>query len=335
MSSHLYSLILYFLQIYHKMNLHFFYKRSLIPFLFFFFCLSFSGIAQDQTVVELRDKSLKKIKRPDFDSGKLWKQGGVFNLNIGQGSQKNWSAGGEDFSFTISSYLGLHAFYKKDRYSWDNTLDLNYGLVNTSSQGTRKNDDRIDVLSKVGYELFPKLSLSSLINFHSQFSKGYKYEGDGERKLLSNFMAPAYLLFSLGLDYKPAEGLSIFVSPITSRWIFVTDDTLSAKGVYGLDPGSRSKNEIGAFASMNYLKDITKTIKYNGRLDLFSNYEHNPQNVDIMMNNKFTAKLSKVLSANLGLDLIYDDDVKEFGKNGDSPAWQLKSLIGVGVSLNF
>src|SRR5690348_18203115 len=50
---------------------------------------------------------------------------------------------------------------KKERYSWDNTLDLNYGLVNTTSLGTRKNDDRIDLLSKVGYEIAPKLSLRS------------------------------------------------------------------------------------------------------------------------------------------------------------------------------
>lgn len=317
------------------MNQQIFYKKVLFVFLFSFFFLSFKSFSQDQTVVDLRDKSNKVIKKPEFDSGRIWKKGGVFNLNIGQGSQKNWSAGGDDFSFTINTYLGLHAFYKKDRYSWDNTLDMNYGLVNTSSQGTRKNDDRIDILSKVGYEIKPKLSLSSLLNFHSQFSKGYKYDGSGSKKLLSNFMAPGYLIFSLGFDYKPTEGLSIFLSPITSRWIFVIDDSLSVKGEYGVEPGHKSKNEIGAFASINYLKKITETINYNGRLDLFSNYQHNPQNVDIMMNNKFTAKFSKVLSASLGLDLIYDDDVKIFGKNGDSPAWQLKSLVGVGLNVNF
>ncbi|MEO6682905.1 MAG: DUF3078 domain-containing protein [Ginsengibacter sp.] len=317
------------------MDKYIFYKKGLFLLLCSIFFFAFKGISQDRTVIELRDKSRKNIKRPEFDSGQLWRRGGVFNLNIGQGSQKNWSAGGENFSFTINSYLGLHAFYKREKYSWDNTLDLNYGLVNTSSKGTRKNDDRIDVLSKVGYELASKLSFSALVNFHSQFSKGYKYSEKAPRELLSNFLAPGYLLFSLGLDYKPTEGLSIFVSPITSRWIFVVDDSLSAKGAYGVNPGDYSKNEIGAFAQIKYLKKITQTINYNGRIDLFSNYGHNPQNVDIMMNNKFTGKFSKILSANLALDLIYDDDVKLFGKNNDSPAWQLKSLFGVGLSVNF
>ena len=291
------------------------------------------GYSQDKTIMELQNKTSKEIKKPEIDSGMHWKKGGVFNLNIGQASQKNWSAGGDDFSFTLNSYLGLHAFYKRDKISWDNTIDLNYALVNTSSQGTRKNDDRIDVLSKVGYELTPKLSLSLLGNFHSQFSKGYKYNGDGSKVLLSNFMAPGYLIIGLGLDYKPTDGLSIFISPITSRWTFVTNELLGPE--YGLKPGSKSKNEFGAFASINYLKNITKTINYNGRLDLFSNYAHNPQNVDVLMNNMFTAKFSKALAASVGLNLIYDDDVKIFGKNGDSPGLQLQSLIAVGLTLSF
>ncbi len=53
------------------------------------------------------------------------------------------------------------------------------------------------------------------------------------------------------------------------------------------------------------------------------------------MNNKFMAQLSKVLTASLELDLIYDDDIKLFGKNNDSPALQLKSLIGAGLSVKF
>ena len=111
------------------------------------------------------------------------------------------------------------------------------------------------------------------------------------------------------------------------------NDSLSAKGAYGVDPGKKSKNEIGAFVSVNYLSNLNKIITYKGRLDLFSNYQHNPQNIDVLMNNMFTAKLSKVLTASVGLDLIYDDDVKLFGKNHDSPALQLKSLIAVGLSV--
>ncbi len=312
--------------------------NSLALFITIFLSFSFififnSSFAQDATIKDLKSTATKEIKNTAIDSGKIWKTGGTFNLVIGQGSQSNWAAGGDDFSFSIASYLGLYAFYKKDRYSWDNTIDLNYAMLNTTSLGTRKNDDRIDLLSKVGYALKPKLNLTGLVNFHSQFSRGYKYNSDNSKELLSDFLAPGYILLSVGLDYKPVEGLSIFFSPLTSRWILVHNDSLSAKGAYGVDPGKRSKNEIGAFASITYIKNFNKTISYNGRLDLFSNYEHDPQNIDVLMTNMFNAKISKLLTASLGLDLIYDNDVKLFGKNGDSPGLQLKSLIGVGLSV--
>jgi Protein of unknown function (DUF3078) len=314
-----------------KTNDHIIFLK--IVYAIFFAVICDNVIAQDQSVKDLQSNATKEIKEEKIDSGKAWKTGGLFNLNLGQGSQSNWAAGGDDFSLSVASYLGFHAFYKKDKVSWDNTLDLNYGLVNTTSLGTRKNDDRIDLLTKPGYALNPKLDVAALLNFHSQFSKGYNYNSDGTKDLLSDFLAPGYVLLSLGLDYKPAKGLSIFVSPITSRWTIVTNDSLSAKGEYGVTPGKKAKNEIGAFASITYIADLSKTINYNGRLDLFSNYEHNPQNVDVMMNNMFTAKLSKLLTASLSLNLIYDDDIKLFGQNHDSPALQLKSLIAVGLSV--
>ncbi|MEO6819611.1 MAG: DUF3078 domain-containing protein, partial [Ginsengibacter sp.] len=284
-----------------------------------------NSFAQDPTIKDLQSGTNKVIKKDKIDSSKYWNTGGLFNFNFGQGSQSNWAAGGDNFSLSVATYLGFHAFYKKGKYSWDNTVDFNYGLVNTTSSGTRKNDDRIDLLSKAGYALNPKLDLAGLFNFHSQFSKGYAYNTDGSKNLLSDFLAPAYVLLSLGLDYKPVPGLSIFVSPLTSRWTIVNNDTLAPK--YGVIPGKKVRNEIGAFASITYLNNLNKTITYNGRLDLFSNYSHNPQNVDVMMNNLFAAKLSKVLSASLGLNFIYDDDVKQFGPNHNAPALQFQSML--------
>lgn len=290
--------------------------------------------AQDQTVSGLKDQSLTENKLPKLDSGKVWTTGGIFTLNVGQGSQKNWAAGGDDFSFSLNSYFGLWARYKKDKISWDNSANFNYGVLNTTSQGTRKNDDRIDLATKLGYALGKKVNLSFLTNFQSQFSKGYKYKDDGGRDLLSNFMAPGYLLISLGIDYQPVSGLSVFVSPLTSRWTFVNNDSLSAIGSYGVEPGKRVKNEIGAFASITYNKKLTSNISYIGKLDLFSNYEKNPQNVDLLMNNMLNFQISKVLAANFGLDMIYDDDIKLFGKNNDSPGLQVKQVIGVGLTVN-
>ena len=303
--------------------------------IFFVTCIYQTAVAQHEIVKELKQVVARKVDKPKLDSGEVWKTGVTFNLNIGQGSQSNWAAGGDAFSFSVGSSLGLLGLYKQDRYSWENTLDLNYGMVNTTSLGTRKNDDKIDFLSKMGYQLEPKLNLTGLFNFHSQFSKGYNYISNDKRELLSDIMSPGYFLVSVGLDYKPAEGLSIFLSPVTARWTVVNNDSLSAKGAYGVDSFAHVKTSFGAFATISYLKDITKTIKYEGRADFFSNYANNPQNVDVMLKNRFTGKFSKILAVSVGLDLIYDDDVRLFGPENKSPALQLKSIIAVGLTLKF
>ena len=291
--------------------------------------------AQDETIKNLRKETEKSIKKDAEDTAhKTWKKGGLYSLNVSQGALSNWAAGGDNFSLSLNSVLSLFAFYKKDKRSWDNTLDFNLGYLKTSSLGSRKNDDRIDIFSKYGYALNPKLSLAGLFNFRTQFFKGYTYK-DNIKKLASDFLSPAYVLAGVGLDFKPTKHLSIFLSPLTFRWVIVKDDSLSAQGQYGVDPGKHIKSEIGAFASVNYLKELNKNVTYKGRLDLFSNYKHNPGNIDLFMSNVLNVKLSKVLSVTWSLDMIYDDDVKLFGKNGRSAALQVKSLVGIGLLLKF
>jgi len=294
-----------------------------------------SVYAQDETIRNLRTETERKIERDEKDTiQKRWKKGGIYGINVSQGSLNNWAAGGDDFSLSINSILSLFAFFKEGKHSWDNTLDFNLGYVKTSSLGSRKNDDRFDILSKYGYALNPKLNLAGLVNFRSQFFNGYTYNDDVQT-FSSAFLSPAYLLVSIGLDYKPVPELSIFVSPITSRWTIVKNDELSNRGLYGVDSGRHSNNELGAFASVNYLKEFNKNVSYKARLDLFSNYKNNPQNVDLFMSNVLNVKLGGIFTATWSVDLIYDDDAKLFGENASSPALQVKSLVGLGLQLRF
>jgi hypothetical protein len=148
-------------------------------------------------------------------------------------------------------------------------------------------------------------------------------------------MSPGYILLGLGLDYKPTTSLSLFFSPLMARLVIVSDTALSNKGYYGVKRGETATFEFGAFASINFLKEISKNITYKGRLDLFSNYRRNPQNVDLFMSNVLNAKISKIISATWGLDLIYDDDARLFGPQKKSPALQVKSLVGIGLLVKF
>ncbi len=304
-----------------------------------------SANAQDQTVQDLKAAGSKAItKDPNDTIPKIWKTGGLFNLTFGQTSLSNWAAGGDDLSLNVNGFLNLHAFYAKDRHAWDNNLDLALGFVKTTSLGSRKSNDRIDLTSKYGYKLSPtsKWYASVLFNFRTQFAPGYDYPKPDSSILTSEFLSPGYATLALGLDYKPNSEFSLFLSPITSRWVIVTATGLNPltpndKGnVYGVPLGKTVNNEIGAYLSANYLKEfVPKKVIYKGKLDLFSNYKHNPQNIDVFMTNLLSFNFFKGLSVNLGLDVIYDDDVRLFGPTKTGARTQLREYIGVGYTAKF
>jgi hypothetical protein len=287
-------------------------------------------IAQDNTVKGLQTDSNRKIA-DDTSHKSGWKKGGLAMLNIAQGSLSNWQGGGDKSSFSAVGFLNLYANFKQDKNIWVNSLDLGYGYLNTTSLGSRKSDDRIDLLSKYGYQIGKKTYASALFNFRTQFAKGYSYDKDANnaevKTLTSNAFAPAYVLLSLGIDYKATSYFSLFISPLTERWVIVTDDSLSAAGAYGVDPGKKSKNELGAFLSAEFNKDIMTNVTFKSRLDAFSNYKHKPGNIDIFWTNILAMKINKILSANIALDLLYDDDA--IGK------LQIRQLLGIGLSAKF
>ncbi|PSL49690.1 Protein of unknown function (DUF3078) [Chitinophaga niastensis] len=295
--------------------------------------------AQTDWMKTSREEASKKIKKDDNDTiPKLWRKGLNLNININQGSLSNWAAGGDNFSLSFGSNVYAWAFYKKGRHSWDNVADLAYGYINTTSLGGRKSDDRIDLTSKYGYEICKNWYASGLVNLRTQFTDGFLYPADTTPQLSSKFFAPAYVLISPGFDYKPDNSFSLFLSPATTRLLFVMDNYLSSQSAYGVDSGKHFKYELGAYLSANYLKTIGKNVTYKGRLDLFSNYLDHPGNIAVFMTNALELKVNKWISALLTVDMIYDDKVKVFenkttGVKG--PRLQLKQVIGVGFTAKF
>jgi hypothetical protein len=298
-------------------------------------CISFVSKAQDITIKKLSTEVFREVKKEQDSIQWKWKRGGLVNANIAQGSLSNWAAGGDEFSFSLNTYFNYFLFHKEGRRSWDNSFEFNLGFLQSSSQGSRKNDDRFDLLSKYGYQLDSgRWYISGLANFRSQLFDGYTYSG-GKSTFASTLLSPAYALASVGMDYKHNSKFSIFLSPATSRWVIVANKALSDSGMYGVPRGNHINQEFGAFASVSYTTSFTRSVTYKGRADVFTNYKNHPENIDLYMTNAFSFKINKYLSATYNLDLIYDDDVKLFGDEKNSPALQIKSLIGIGFLMRF
>jgi hypothetical protein len=309
-----------------------------IGFCAFFLFLFISLKSQDPTVKDLKSSASRTITKDPADTiPRTWKIGGLFNVNFNQAALSNWSAGGDNSAISLSSYFGVHAFYKKGKIAWDNTLDLAYGFTSTSSLGTRKTDDRIDLLSIYGYDVGKNWYLSGLFNFRTQFAKGYAYPTDSTKVLTSNIFAPAYVLLSLGMNYKPNSDFSFFISPATARWVIVENDSLASVEAFGVDSGKNSRFEFGAYTTISYNKKISASATYQGRLDLFSNYLRNPQDISVYMTNVLAVKVSKIISMSVTLNLIYDNDIKTVNSEGASGGAkpQIQELLGIGLAYKF
>ncbi len=303
----------------------------------FFLCLFIHAQAQDAVITDLKKEAEKAIKKDPADTiPKVWKKGGAFNLNVNQGSLSNWSAGGDKFSFSLNAYINLYAFYKTDKHSWDNSLDLNYGIVQTTSLGRRKSSDRIDMVSKYGFAMSKKVNVASLFNLRSQFANGYNYsknaQGVDTPTLTSRSFQPTYIILSQGFDYRPKDNFSLFFSPITAKWIIVTD--IGIKRLYGVDSGKNARSEFGAFLSANYTAKLGKKFTYKTKLDLFSNYKKEPKNIDVYWTNAITAKITKYINFTFNVDMIYDNDTKNV-EPGKGPAPQWLQLMGIGFAYKF
>ena len=267
------------------------------------------------------------------DSVKLWKKGGVFSANFSQVSLTNWAAGGSSSASGVF-LVNTFANYKRDSLSWDNSLDLNYGFLKEKGKELVKSSDKIDFNSKIGYATGKHWNYTLLLNFKSQFAPGYNYPNTDAA--ISRFLAPAYINLALGMDYKK-DNISLFISPATGKFTVVADDSLSMAGAFGVDPGKKFRSEFGAMLKFNAKTEVVKNVTAQTKLDLFSNYFHNPQNIDIDWSVLINMKINEFLSANLITQLIYDDDVKildpDTGKS--APRVQFMEMFGLGLSAKF
>lgn len=266
----------------------------------------------------------------------LWSTEGNFSLNFSQVSLSNWAAGGKS-SMSGVGMINYKANYKKDKLSWDNTFDLRYGFLKEEDVDLRKSDDNIDISSKFGYQTKEgsKWNYAGLLNFKSQFAEGINYDGETE-SVISKFLAPGYLNVGAGMDYK-VDNFSLLLSPVNGKFTFVTDDVLSDEGAFGVDPGKKFRGEMGAMTKVEYTAEIMKNVTFDTKLELFTNYLENFGNIDIDWTGKINMKVNDYLSANLVMQLIYDDDIDivdtETGESG--PKVQFMESFGAGLTLKF
>ncbi len=259
-----------------------------------------------------------------------WKSAGNYGINFTQVSLTNWASGGQN-SIAGVTKLNYSASYKKENISWDNRIDLGYGLSKVEGLVIQKNEDIIDLQSKLGVRASEKWNYSASLSFISQFAPGYS---DATNTIkTSNFFAPAHLVVSLGMDYKPTDWFAMMISPAAGKLTIVNDPDIDATN-YGLASSDDNfRIEMGASLKALFSKEIFTNVSLSSELGLFSNYFENPENVDVDWKVAFNLKINDYLSAQIDTRLLYDADIKDPVDNVAKV--QFKQMLGVGLNFKF
>ncbi len=283
-----------------------------------------------------------------------WKIGGNFGLQFTQSSYQNWQAGGVN-SIAGNGLVNIFANYDNGTdWTWYNRLDLGYGL-NFQDTVFIKTDDRIELTSRVDRKISKVWNASALVNFRTQFANGYAKAGErGDSIRISGVMSPGYLVTAVGFTYKPNKKLSVFLSPLTSKMTFVQDQRLADAGAFGVDEavrdtvggsyvvveqGKNFRQEVGGYLNLAYKTPIVKNVDMQFSINLFSNYlDGQYKFIDVNSELMLFMKVNDYITANLALNLIYDNDII-FDTNDDGimdgPRTQFKEVIGVGLTYHF
>lgn len=297
-------------------------------------------------------KTLQELQNIQVKTN-LWKYHTEASFVLNQTTVSNWAKGGEGSVATALDITGYAEYTNKPKkISSGNFARLKFGYLATDKEGVRKNLDLLETNSKFNHLAFGKFDFSAIMLFKTQIAHGYNYSttaaGKDTATLVSKFLNPATLTIGFGLDYKPNKNTSINFSPLSYKGTFVTDTVHIDQTQFGIAKNRKSLNEPGASFMINHQFNPIETVTIINRLQLFTNYIHKPQNVDVDWEMIATAHLNWFTDVRFNTHLIFDDDAKtpELYKNGTAKRnpdgtekktarIQFKEMLGFSVSFRF
>ena len=290
-----------------------------------------------------------KVKRNRDTTGK-WIFYGTSAISTNQSQFSNWQQGGIN-SISLTTGLNLNLGFANQTISWQNVLDINYGLSLQGNTSTwYKNDDRVSFSTKLGFKARKSWYYTVITSCSTQFQPGYNSIEDQMIDFkASDFFAPATFISSLGIDYNPSQKLSVFIGPISSKNIIVNNQLLANMGVGGITPAEydyttgkylndakKHMAEMGGYVKVQFFEPrVLKNISIQSTLELFNNYLKNASRIDINLQNDINIRLNEYIATNIILNLKYDDDIIFEGVDGRrGPRIQFMQVLGVGLAIN-
>ena len=285
----------------------------------------------------LPEKGLRKVNKL-YNVSTPWILGGDGTVGFSQTYLSNWKKGGKSALSTLTVLKGF-ANYSVDKKKWENNIEIRNGWLKPGGDKIQKNDDKFRFTSRFGVSAFKKWYYSAELDFETQFFYGYKYPD--RDKPISGFMAPSRTLLKFGLDYKPNKNFSLFLSPFTSKTVYVRDTLKIDASKFGIKAGKKRYWEPGLNADLKYKREIATGVSFETKYRMFFNYSAPFTKFDVNWENNFVMRMNDYMNMRVMLHFIYDDNVKfpiygeidgERVEIGKEAKWQMKEFITIGFS---
>jgi len=274
-------------------------------------CLATTATAQEAT---------------EDSTASTWEMDLELLISASQTRFTNWKEGGIN---TLGYTSELKGKFVQSDEDWKQTHKLRFafGQVKQGELATRKSTDVVQYafsLQNLGTALLnPTLALE----FRTQFAEGFNYkknpfrDGRDPPVKVSDFMAPGYILQSLGLSYDP-DGWFLTRLGIAGKHTIVN---LTELGVlYSLEPGMQVKFEMGIESHTEVELGVVENVLWESRLGLFAAF-NKPELPDARWDNFLTMNINDWLKVRGEYVFLFDRDV--------STKIQYKQTISLGVSV--
>lgn len=300
------------------------------------------------------------LAQPSKSTSNVTKQGWDNSAKIGLNFLSNLlinpQVGSGENRLVFGTDIGIFANLNSGRFSWYNSLNTAFSIQKSGTGYLidpevkvpfQKNTDNFSVISKAALRTthFSQYYYTGEFSANSQILKTYKgnYLTDIENngQLLSGFMSPGIIRFSLGIDYRHDNILSVFFAPISYKVTIVKNDSVAKiealdkdKNFIGTVHGNdfyyendslffkNKKTRFGALLKVVYQNKFLKDrIEYNSSLRMFLSYKNkntiplhlkksvNAGRFDFEWLNELDIKLWKSFSFTIMANLIYDNNV--------------------------
>lgn len=266
-----------------------------------------------------------RVLKPNF-----WKKTAAASMQFSQYSiSDNWYQGGESTNALLSEIKLTSNYDDRQRIQFENSLEIKIGFITAPSDTVHEwktNADLFRLNSKLGVRAIKNLYYTIAAEFKTQFFSNYK---TNTNDLISTFLSPAQLDFSVGMDYKLNKNkfnMSLMGAPFSYTFIYINDDDIVNPASFNVEPGHSSANLFGSKITANLNWKIAKNISYVTKLEYFTTYDK----VIASWENTFNFQLNRYLSTKLFVHARYDDGVKLTEENDTH--FQLKEMLTFGLS---